>query len=162
MRLVFDIETNGFYEEVDTIWCIVTKDVSDGHIRTHRSDWNGSILCGIKMLEEADELICNNEIDYDLRVIKKLYPDFCPSGKILDTMILSQTLQPDRVGGHSLEAAGERQGRSKPVHEDWSQFSTEMLHRCTEDVEINYEFYNELINESYEEVVGIPYDKIFL
>ncbi|MGJ8839522.1 hypothetical protein AB9H28_24425, partial [Salmonella enterica subsp. enterica serovar Kentucky] len=43
-----------------------------------------------------------------------------------------------KAGPHSIEAWGYRLGRGKPEHEDWSQFSPEMLHRCSEDVEIQY------------------------
>lgn len=161
MKLIFDLEANGLYQEADTIWCIVTKETDTGHIRTHRSDWNGSIECGIKMLEEASELIGHNIIDYDLRLIKKLYPSFCPSGKIFDTMILSQLLSPDRKGGHSLGQYGDEMGHKKPEHEDWSQFSPEMLHRCTEDVHINHKVYNQLKEEAYEDVEGIPYSEVF-
>jgi len=163
MKLVFDIEANGFYEEADTIWCIVAKDIDTGYMYIFDdSSQFKSVRHGISVIEDADELIGNNIIDYDLRLIKKIFPDFKPKGLITDTMILSQILQPDRAGGHSLEAAGERMGRSKPEHEDWSQFSPEMLHRCSEDVEINELFYKELLNEAYEDVQGIPYERIFL
>lgn len=163
MRLVFDIEANGFYEEADTIWCIVCKDIDTGRIVTCSVNYpeNQSVEYGIGFLQSADELICHNEIDYDLRLIKKLYPSFNPKGKIIDTMIISQLLRPDRAGGHSLEAWGERFGRKKPEHEDWTQFSPEMLHRCTEDVEINHLTYNALTEEAYEPIQGIPYNEIF-
>lgn len=161
MRLIFDLEADGLYQEASQVWCIVTKDIDSDHVRTHRSDWNGSIKCGIEMLEEADELIGHNIIDYDLRLIKKLYPSFCPSGKIFDTMILSQLLNPDLKGGHSLGSYGERLGHKKPEHEDWSKFSPEMLHRCTEDVHINHKVYDLLISEGYEPIEGIPYEQIF-
>lgn len=159
MRLVIDAEFNGLYEEADRMWCIVTKDRVTGQVNKYPPD---GLQEGIRALEKADELIGNNIIDFDLRLIKKLYPYFKPRCLVLDTMLLSQLLQPDRAGGHSLEAAGERQGRLKPEHEDWSRFSPEMLHRCTEDVEINHVFYEELMNEAYEDVRGIEYHKVFL
>ena len=94
-------------------------------------------------------------------LIKKLYPEFHTKALRTDTMLLSQLLQPDRAGGHSLEAAGERDGRSKPEHEDWSRFSPEMLHRCSEDVEINHLLYNELQEEAYEPIQGLAYKEKF-
>ena len=127
---------------------------------TCRSDWINSINFGIEKLENADELIGHNIIDFDLRLIKKLNPSFCPSGKIIDTMILSQLLNPDRVGGHGLAAFGELLGHKKPEHEDWSKFSPEMLHRCTEDVHINHKVYDLLMEEAYEPVTGVPYSEI--
>jgi len=53
-----------------------------------------------------------------------------------------------KAGPHSVEAWGYRFGRAKPEHEDWSQFSDEMLHRCTEDVEIQHLIYTTLLEEA--------------
>ena len=162
MRLVFDIEADGFYHEATQIWCIVAKDIDTGRVYEFDDmQSNRRKSFGVQLLEEADELIGHNIIDYDLRLIKKLYPKFCPSGKILDTMILSQLLYPERKGGHSLEAFGEKYGILKPVHEDWSRYTPEMLHRCKEDVKINIRVYEELISEAYEDIQGYDYKEIF-
>ena len=159
MRLVFDLEANGLYEEATVIHCIVTKDIGNGDVYTY---YPHDIELGLEQLELANEVIGHNIIDYDLRLIKKLYPSFKPFGKVFDTMILSQLLNPDRKGGHSLGQYGEELGIEKPIHEDWSQFSPEMLHRCTEDVHINHKVYNQLIKEAYEDVEGIRYEEVFL
>ena len=160
MRLVYDTELNGLYYEATELHCIVAKDLDIGKIYRFTSADNN--LCqGIKLLEEANELVAHNQIDYDLRVLKKLYPSFKPQGLILDTMIFSQLLYPERPGGHSLQAFGEKYGIKKPEHEDWSRFSPEMLHRCTEDVKINHRVYEELMSEAYEDVRGIEYHKVF-
>lgn len=160
MRLVFDLEANGLYDEATVIHCIVTKDIDTGEL----IEFHGDNLenYGQRFLESANELIGHNIIDYDLRLLKKLYPSFKPKGLIMDTMILSQLLFPDRKGGHSLAQYGEELGIKKPEHEDWSQFSPEMLHRCTEDVEINHKVYEQLMNEAYEDVRGIEYHKVYL
>ena len=177
MKLVFDLEANGLYDDkinkdgsvskaADTIWCIVAKDIETGKVMQFTREIRGfstetGIDRGLRVLAHAEELIGHNIIDYDLRLIKKLYPSFCPNGKILDTMILSQLLNPDRVNGHSLGQYGKELGHPKPEHEDWSQFSPEMLHRCTEDVEINHKVYDYLMKEAYEDVEGIPYNEVF-
>ena len=161
MRLIFDLEADGLYEHADTIWCIVTKDIDTGEVSKWASDLSCDITIALCHLEEANELIGHNIIDYDLRLIKKLYPSFKLKGLILDTMILSQLLNPDRKGGHSLAQYGEELGIKKPEHEDWSKFSPEMLHRCEQDVEINHKVYEQLMNEAYEDVRGIEYHKVF-
>ena len=51
-------------------------------------------------------------------------------------------------GPHSVEAWGVRFGVPKPAHEDWSQFSPEMLHRCTQDVEIQHRILQALMTEA--------------
>ena len=174
MRLVFDLEANGLYnahqnktgdweKEADTIWCIVTKDIDTGEVHKYKNGviCTTAIESGIEVLQLADELIGHNIIDYDLRLIKKLYPSFSPKCLVLDTYILSSLLNPDRKGGHSLGQYGEELGIAKPVHEDWSKFSPEMLHRCTEDVHINHKVYELLMEEAYEDVRGLEYHKIF-
>lgn len=168
MKLIFDLESNGLYDDpmTDTIHCIVCKDIETNRIMQFTSEYRGfstetGIDRGIRVLQNASELIGHNIIDFDLRLLKKIYPSFCPSGKILDTMILSQLLFPDRKGGHSLAQYGEELGIEKPKHEDWSVFSPEMLHRCTEDVHINHKVYELLMEESYEPVTGVPYSEVF-
>ena len=144
-KLVFDIEGNGFYDEITNIWCIATKDIDTGEVKQYYGE---RIVDGVASLTTADMLIGHNIIAYDIPVLKKLgYIPELFSVKLWDTFLMSSLLNPDRRGGHGLEAWGKRFKRYKPAHEDWSQFSNEMLHRCTEDVEINYLTYLELLEE---------------
>jgi len=106
--------------------------------------YGDTLSVGLDELMKANELIGHNIIDYDLRLIKKLYPSFKPKALILDTLILSQLLNPDRKGGHSL-----------------GQYGEELGIRCTEDVEINHKVYDKLMSEAYEDVRGLEYHKIF-
>lgn len=159
MRLVYDTESDGFVEEAAVIWCIVTKDIDTNEIYKFPPD---RIKEGIELLESANELICHNQIAHDLRLIKKLYPSFKPKGLILDTLILSQLLNPDRKGGHSLAQYGEELGIPKVENEDWSKFTPHMLHRCEVDVGINHKVYDKLMTEAYEGVQGLEYHKIFI
>jgi DNA polymerase I-like protein with 3'-5' exonuclease and polymerase domains len=117
-------------------------------------------------LDGVDELIGHNIIDYDLPVLEKLYgwtPN--PKTKITDTVILSRLFRSDRnlpnlcpgnAAPHSLQAWGYRVGRGKPEHDDWSQFSPEMLHRCSEDVAINVLVYGALLQEQRDS--GVNWD----
>jgi hypothetical protein len=50
---------------------------------------------------------------------------------------------------HSIEAWGERFGIKKPEHEDWSQFSEEMLYRNGEDVRINVKLFELLQKKGF-------------
>ena len=154
---IFDMECDGLRNEATTIHCIVLKDIETGEVHQFHSD---TLIHGVNKLTRANQLIGHNIIDYDIPVLRKLL-DFTTGAKILDTYKLSQLLQPERYGGHGLEAWGKRIGKHKPEHEDWSIFSQAMLHRCTEDVQINHEVYNILMQEAWEEITGVPYDRIF-
>lgn len=131
-RLIADIEANGFIETVTEIHCICLKDYDTGE------QWSLSpmFIQNIEVFNKEDViLIGHNFIDYDLPVLEKIL-GFKFKGKVLDTLILSQIMEPERTGGHSLEAWGETLGYPKVQHEDWSVYSEEMLHRCKVDVEI--------------------------
>ena len=149
MRLVFDIEANGLLDTATKMWCLVAKDIDTGHIYTCISTNYME-----QVLDQATELIGHNIIDYDIPLLEKII-GWTPKNtvKITDTLVISRVLNPDRLspigikGGHSLDAWGKRLGRYKPKHEDWTKFSEEMLHRCTEDVEINHLLYIELLSE---------------
>src|SRR5690606_31604826 len=55
---------------------------------------------------------------------------------------------PNKKAPHSVEAWGYRVGRGKPEHNEWGKFSEEMLHRCSEDVEIQELIYKALLKEA--------------
>ena len=140
-NLVFDIESDGLLDTVSKVWMIVTNDTVTGEelIFTDYDPQYPSLEQGLQHLSKATSLIGHNIIGYDLLVLRKLY-NWIPNKdtKLYDTMLLSQVVNYDRFNGkHSLAVWGEYLGHSKVDHEDWSQYSIEMLHRCREDVKIN-------------------------
>jgi hypothetical protein len=150
MNLIFDIEGDGLRDTAKVVWCIVAKDIDTGKVYQFGPD---EIQQGIILLGSATLLIGHNILNYDLPLLEKLY-GFHYEGTVFDTLVCSRLLMSDRVhpggtrsGTHSLAAWGYRVGRGKPDHDDWTQFSPEMMHRCTEDVEINALVYDALLME---------------
>jgi len=64
---------------------------------------------------------------------------------------MSRLQRPNREGGHSVEAWGKKLGKEKVEHHEWDQFSDAMLTRCTEDTEIQFLIYQELLREGFGE-----------
>lgn len=158
MRIgLFDIEANGFLHQATRMHCGVIKTLN-GEVRQFWP-WPGGdfVKQFLDYLDSFDVLIAHNGIGYDFPLLKKLY-GWTYKGKVVDTLIMSRLLNPKRLvpfncankkaGPHSLEAWGYRVGRGKPEHNDWEVFSEEMLHRCTEDVEILELVYKALLEES--------------
>lgn len=154
-QCVADIEANGLLHDATNIWCVVFKDIKTKEVfRFHHGQPNWEDECK-KFMDTCSTLIMHNGIGYDFPLLRKLWNyDF--KGKRVDTLLISRLHNPDRLvprgmtgksGPHSVEAWGYRLGRGKPEHEDWTQFSPEMLHRCTEDVEIQYLIMHELHKE---------------
>lgn len=166
MRLVFDIETNpidfsigNHVEQAHTVWCIVAHDIDTGEVfeyyapqekvhNRHRFFRHNhrSVATVDEILGEADELIGHNIIQFDLPVLYNLFK-FRPNGRIVDTLVTSRLLYPDRNGGHSLDAWGQRLGVEKSGVSSFEKFSEELLRYCRQDVVVNAELYKRLQQE---------------
>lgn len=154
MRIAFgDLEANGFLREATKVHCGVFKE-RGGKVVKFRPSQVAEMLA---YLDTVDVLIMHNGIGYDWPLLKRLY-NYEFKGKRVDTLIISRLLNPKRLipfncpnkkcGPHSIEAWGYRVGRGKPEHNDWENFSEDMLHRCSEDVEILELVYDELMKEA--------------
>lgn len=135
---ILDLETDGLWPEVTTIHCAVLYDIETKSFYEYGPDDMKSL---VEMLKTCKNLSCHNGTGFDLKVLKKVL-NYEYKGVYEDTLLLSRILWPDidPVPGikekHSVDAWGRRFGMKKPVHEDWTKFSPEMLHRCKEDVKI--------------------------
>ena len=166
-RLVFDIETNGFLEDMTTIHSLVIKDIDTGEVLSCASHHNSPSMgdC-IQVLQEADVLIGHNIIGFDIPAIKKMFPGFNPRAILKDTLIYSRFLWPDIIdidlakiktgrsslpmayaGLHKLEAWGYRLGKLKGEYskemekrglDPWFAWNEEMQRYCEQDVEVTH------------------------
>ena len=150
---IADLEADNLLEGATVIWCGVFKDINTNEVVKFKPD---QIPAMLSFMDTIDVLIMHNGIGYDWPLLKKLH-GYEFTGKKVDTLIMSRLQEPNRprpygmkgkAGPHSVEAWGYRFGHHKPEHEDWSQFSDEMLHRCSEDVEIQHKIYNALLDEA--------------
>ena len=151
MKLVWDLEGDGLLPSLTNLWVLVARDIETNEefiFTDYDDDYPGfdeayDLLCG------ADAIIGHNIIGYDLPALKKIKGwDLEGKTNIVDTLIMSRVFNYKRFGGrHALAKFGEYFKVPKPEHEDWSQYSKEMLHRCREDVRINHLAYDMLVKE---------------
>ena len=149
MRIVFDIEANGWRDETTNVWCLVTYNLDTKEKLSFRPH---EIEKGISILQKATLIIGHNIINYDIPLLERLYKTKI-TAKVYDTLVMSRLANPDRLGGHSLKAWGKRLGRLKgdfAEDEDenvWAQFSEEMLTYCENDVAVNILIYHRVVKE---------------
>lgn len=112
MALVFDIETDGLYEETTKIHSLVIYDTETEKLYSCAdNEAYLPILFGVNMLQDAELIVGHNIIKFDIPVIKKIYPDFKPKGKIFDTLLVSKLVYPD-IG--IMDDVNVRKGKYKP------------------------------------------------
>lgn len=144
---IFDIETNGFYFQVHTCWCIWVFDVeSDDRIGFRPHEMKEAV----EFLNKCRVLIGHNIIDYDIAVMEKLFPEFrCTEA--FDTLVLSRMLAPDRFS-HALKSYGKQLDNAKGDYgeqeEAWDKFSEDMYYYCKQDVNLNKDVYFNLCEKA--------------
>lgn len=168
MALIFDIETNGFLEDCDTVHCLVIKDIATGEVFTCHT--NAGIYGGVEMLQQADLIVGHNVIKFDLPILQKIVPGFSiDPKKVLDTLVCTRLIWsnlqdtdgplvqkgslPQKLwGSQSLQAWGYRLMEYKGDYEGpWDTFSQEMLDYCIQDVEVTHKLYERIIAKKYSE-----------
>ena len=187
MRGVFDIEANGLLDHTTIdylaspyklkptfrMWCAVIRDIDTGVV--YKFEGEKEMREGfIPLLKTMTTVIGHNIIDYDLLALKLFFgldyeiADQCTiDGKpveIIDTLVLSKVLNPDRYGGHSLDEWGKRLGLEKidwrgraielgliqpyaPRGEEFQTYHPEMLVYNERDVDVNVKLYWHLVAE---------------
>lgn len=191
-RLVVDIEASNLLANMldfsslpykmnseASLWCVVIRDVDTDEVISLSSP-SGNTITKDQMKEAFEgvtEVIAHNGIkfdfialdlfsvlDYEVGYLGKPDKLFGKEVKITDTLIRSRLFNPDRYGGHSLEAWGKRLGNFKddfrqqsidaglivanaPKGEEFRQYSDIMLSYCQQDTLVTKLVYLELEQE---------------
>jgi len=167
LEITLDIESTGLLDESSLqypeyklkenykVHCIVCQDINTKEVYKFHGDKLNEIK---EFLKSVTKIIGHNLIGFDLPVLQlyfgidySVYPDTLLGNdcEIIDTLIMSKLLNPDRNGGHSLKMWGKRLGFLKgsfgEVDDDeqdvWEEFSEEMLEYCVRDVELTTKIY---------------------
>jgi len=113
---------------------------------------------------KVTKIVGHNILNYDLLALKLYYKlpysvKYNTWGKsnikIVDTMILSKVLNPDRFGGHSLGEISKKAGgdvkldfrKEIPIEDRFKTFAADMLYYCIYDNKANTAVYKYLMEE---------------
>lgn len=162
--LIFDIESDGFLDEMTVIHCVHMGDPVTGEQwgYSSRPGADGTVEEGLERLRIADEIGGHNVFRFDIPAIQKIYPDWKPTGYVWDTLALSCLAYPkDELkdidakkqkrgvypakfyekgyfAGQQLGAWGYRLGELKGEYEaGFATFNEEMDDYCAQDVKVN-------------------------
>lgn len=184
---IFDIETNGLLDKLDTIHCIAVTNTDTGEIiRANDHGSEHTIEATLKWMMEVECLIGHNILRFDIPAIQKVYPWFQPKGRLLDTLAMSRLIyanlkeldfayrrkHPDfpgqLIGSHSLEAWGIRLGEWKGDYaklmkeqgrDPWAEWNQDMDDYCEQDVVVTHKLWDRLLSRGFsEESIQLEHD----
>jgi DNA polymerase-1 len=155
--LIADLEADGLLDTITTIHQITTINDDTGELTSYNRN---TLSQGIQALAEADVIVGHHFIGYDIPAVRIVTGLDLDPRKVIDTLLLSKLGNPDRPGGHSLDAWGERLKHPKIEHTDWTKWSPEMEHRCNEDTLITRELFHRLrpIIDQQPEAVALEHE----
>ena len=160
--LVFDLETDGLYDQATKIFCVVIYDINKQQTFTYGPN---AIAAAIAHLATADCLIGHNLIFFDVPVLQKLHSFDCKT-RIIDTLICTRLIWPKEKlyeldeeqypqvpkknrGAASLKAWGWRLADHKIDFKDFSEYSEEMLAYCQQDVAVTTKLWTHITKQNY-------------
>lgn len=147
------------------LWCIVVRNVDTNEVK-HTSLTKCTKQWLQEVLHDCTILVTQNGVKFDQVALKLFglldytigYPadnerPATPStlfGKpieVHDVLLWSRLFYPDRYGGHSLKAWGERLGQYKGDYHDFDNYSQEMLDYCIQDTLVTALVYKKLLED---------------
>jgi DNA polymerase-1 len=169
LRLLFDIETNGFLKQTNRIHCIAVADVDTRERWDFKPD---QVPAGIELLKKATTLIGHNIQRFDIPALEKV-SDFVllPDVEVLDTYVMARVQFPNvkdtdvelvsagklpqpLYGKHKLAAWGWRLGEKKTEYDGgfdaWSQVMHDYM---VQDVTTNLALWDHLMKDAAPEQV---------
>ena len=162
MKLIIDVETNGFLDKLDKIHCVVFKDIDTNLIYSYNPD---NLEDALELLKKATLLIGHNITGFDIPAIKKVF-NYDYKGAVFDTLLCSRLIWTNRqeldfklkevppklIGKHSLESYGYRVGLRKGDFKENNTFdiwTQEMQDYCELDVEVTHKLFLEIVETKY-------------
>ena len=162
MKLIIDVETNGFLDKLDKIHCIVFKDIDTNILYSYNPD---NLEDALELLKKATLLIGHNISGFDIPAIRKVF-NYDYRGAVFDTLLCSRLIWTNRqeldfkikdvppklIGKHSLESWGYRLGLRKGDFKENNTFdiwTQEMQDYCELDVEVTHKLFLLIVEAKY-------------
>lgn len=158
MRIaVVDIETDPI--PATRIWCIVVREVdSKDHLVWDESNFQDFL----EYSKTVDLWVAHNGIAFDIPVLNSLLGTTIDQRKVVDTFVVSRTVNYSRYQTHALDELGAALGVRKLPFKDFTKYTPEMLSYCKQDVDVTLKVYNHyskyIWEDSWSKSLRVEYD----
>ncbi len=111
--------------------------------------------------------VFHNGLNFDVPVLNKLWDAGIDYKKVIDTMVVSKTVNYSGFNTHSLKEIGENLGVHKGEFSgDWSVYSDEMKDYCIQDVEVLEAIFNHykhmIYDKQWKDALRLEHDTAWL
>lgn len=157
--LLVDIETDEL--PATKVWLIGTMDKLTGEVRNFPLPSKSDVKEIQEWFNSYDQIIGHNFIDFDGPVMNDILGLEFDDINIVDTLVLSRLDNPQRDGGHSLEAWGKRLGEHKGEFNDFSKYTEAMEEYCIQDMRVTdklHDFLTESLSDFPGESVELEHE----
>lgn len=138
---VIDIETDDL--NASRIWVMCWENLGTGE--TGKCIGHSECKTFFDNCPSDSVFVGHNILKFDGPTLCRLVGARLSARNCVDTLVLSTLYSPSIVGGHSLDAWGERVGVAKGKFSDWSRLSEEMIEYCHQDVTVTVLLFRRLI-----------------
>lgn len=149
--LIFDLEGNGLLDKITRVHVLKVKEVETGKRWSFLKHEIDNVFT---LFDEAEFIVGHNIIDYDLKVLLKLF-GYVTKAKVRDTIVYSRLMYPNiaemdmrefnrgllpgkLIGRHSLEAWGHRVGLNKGEYSEIMRVKAKEAGLKTEEEILNF------------------------
>lgn len=184
---ILDIETDGFLDDLTQIHCAWIYDTETEEYTCYNNQDNGQLSIEDFLVETSTgDLLAHFGIGFDYPAIKKLYPNWKPTGKLYDSVLISQLIWTNQtdldfarvakprfksfprnlIGSHSLKSWGYRLGEYKGAFgetTDWDVWSQGMEDYCKQDVVVTRKLWELIQSKEYsQQAIDLEHDFAYL
>jgi DNA polymerase-1 len=132
---IIDIETDPI--PATKIHCIVTREIDSSEHKVFLYPFDDFK----RYAKTVDLWVAHNGIGFDIPVLNRLLHCGISYTRVVDTFVVSRTVNYPSYDTHGLDEIGKSFGMGKIPFEDFSQLTPEMIEYCKHDVDVTHRVY---------------------
>lgn len=169
MFVIVDTETERLVNP-EKLWLVVCTEVETERVHVFRNLHDPASSVDREQFrsfaKKVSGWIGHNIIGFDRAVLERLAGVSIAPETVMDTLVISRLLNAGVLGGHSLEAIGERLGYPKISFSDFSKYSLEMEEYCIRDTLVTLKFFKSveayIFSKQWKDSLRLEHDIAFI